>query len=338
MLGKNVFLQSRHRVGVRVGVGVIHSCIKSDGFQAMPSQTRGANMQVRFAIDSKQEDGAQLPGSSKMWVTTEKAAAARKLLRCLLGCIEIVQLPLTHKERLFKFLGAGKGPHHIQCHVTRENFDLLMAELLSLTRAPIPANLSWVFLAVRHSLPRESMHQPQGLTIVCLFPISAQVSRRVMDTHYQFDGGWRTDGLFLWLGQEQRKGHLEVVRALEDCCNSYQAVLIFTRTSQGSQHTFIGRARGFLPIAEQQVEQRQPFRAAIMVDSVGPFRMTDNVLYPGDLIGAKQGATKGDVHAALGLNPPRHYSSRGYSVSSVAGQCNVIHSPLGVLMNSLESK
>ena len=272
-----------------------------------------------------------------MWVAQEKAQQARDVVQKLSHCIRQIPLSQTHRRDLDKFLGTNKCVPQPQQLPSRELFDALMAQLLSVTALPIPTKLNRVILAVRHALP---LRYPQPLSnhlrVVCLFPVSAAVDRKAMGTHYQFDGGWCTDGLFLWLGQEQRKGHLEVINALEDCCNSYQAVLLFTRTSQGSRHTFVGRARGFLPVADQQPEHRQPYRAALMMDVITPFRFKsdegDFTLHPGHQVGQP---TKAAVHSLLCLKPPNQYRYCGYSVSTVNGECQIIQSPLSVICCSV---
>jgi len=295
---------------------------------------------VTFSIGTKERDGDLLPGSSKMWVSIEKADMVADLAARLYSCTSAVPLPDPQRLQLTEYLGTSRVVDIAeQLTVSRGMFDTTFATLLNLTHMPIPQRLRKVIIALRHALPGPTacLGPSLDLKIVCLFPVSACETSRIAGHTWQFDSGFRTDGLFLWLGQQQRKGHLEVLEALEDCCGIQQAVLVFTRRKQkGSPHTFIGRARGYLPVAAQISEARQPYRAALLLDTKSIFEMHTDDGYrslapgwksPGPLFNKKS------IHSFLGLAPAGRYVNMGYSLSLVKGSCKEIATPLSLLYN-----
>ena len=283
------------------------------------------NPGVRFTADCKEEDGALVKSNVKMWVSGGKGARVADLLQQLRACISRVHLPAQAGQQLEAYLGNSPPGDSADSPRNRETFDRLMSNFLHLVGLPLPVALRPVVLAVRHSLPCgfPPPIRPGFLTVVCLFPISPSAAR---NRRYHFDGGWCVDGLFLWLGQEQRQGHMEVVDVLENCCGGGQAVLVFGRTSQSSRHTYVGRARGFIPLCNQDIALRQPVRLAMMLDTSSPFCLGEAVLHPGQM---SENPTKASVHNQLGLSPPRKYDRCGYSVSHVSGQeCHLMLPPL----------
>ena len=275
---------------------------------------------VTFAPDSKSTDGDVAPGKNPMWLSASKANRVKDLLATVHECLASVNLSRRHKNALVKHLGltgvAGAS-------VGRDAFDACMSELIQTAGTQIPNFLRPVVLALRHALFHPPSQVPAGcVKVVCLFPVAASAAPKVSDRRYQFDSGWRSDGLFLWLGQRKRRGHLEVLQALEDPCGPSQAVLLFTRPRQsGCRHTFVGRVRGYLPVAEQDASACTPFRAALMLDASQPFELfqdgADSILLPPG--GTSSTTTKASVHQALGVQPASKYDRQGFSVSVVPG-------------------
>lgn len=285
---------------------------------------------ISFSADTKTEDGTMLGGSVRMWVTGEKARRVVAMVQRLMTCISDVAMPPEVAQKVLTYFGDCGRTSAEYVPQTREAFDVVVAEILEATSIPLPGHLRKSMLGIRHALPTLTTAALPANTVrvVCLFPISPAVDSCVMGRRYHFDSGFCADGLFLWLGQEQRQGHVEVVDALENCCASYQAVLVFTRTCQTSRHCYVGRARGFLPISSQDVKLRQPARLGLLLDTSSPFCIGDTVLWPGQL---SQKPTKASVHQYLGLVPSKKYDRCGYSVSCVPGECPLIMSPMATL-------
>lgn len=258
-------------------------------------------------------------------------ARIKGLLAQLSACLRVADIPSHKKVELCKFLGLKTlNASWISCIAAdRQSFDTLIGTLLRLTGFAIPIPLRFTIVAVRHCLPwSPPTLVPNGdVKVVCLFPIAASASPRVLGHQYQFDSGWRTDGLFLWLGQRERKGHLEVQEALEDCCGPHQAVLLFTRPRQCASHTFVGRVRGYLPVSDQDSATKSPFRAALMLDTLSPFQLTTAsgkvIMEPGC---KPPGTSKTRVCQYLGLEPPARYARQGFCVASLSGRYNAIRS------------
>lgn len=284
---------------------------------------------ISFSADTKTEDGSMLSGSVRMWVSCEKARRAQESVRRIMSCIADVRMPTEAASKLMTFFGECERSLD-PIPQTREAFDCAMSEFLGAIGLPLPGPLRKIIIGIRHALPTLiTANLPAEIVrVVCLFPISPAVDSQVMGRNYNFDSGFCADGLFLWLGQQQRQGHVEVVDALENCCASYQAVLVFTRTCQTGKHCYVGRARGYFPICNQDSSLRQAARLGLLLDTSSPFCIGGAVLWPGQL---SQKPTKASVHQYLGLSPPKRYDKCGYSVSYRSGECSLIMSPMATL-------
>ena len=275
---------------------------------------------VSFAPNAKLEDGELLPGSIKLWASAQKAASVRLLLARLAPCFVSSHAKV---RELSQFLGIPTT-QPVAPPLTRSDFDWCLTELLQLTRMPFPAHMRQTVLALRYDRPCTGPQRPPatGLArVVCLFPMAACARVRVHEHRYQYDSGWRTDGMFLWVGQRKRKGHVEVRTALDDCCGTRQAVLMFTRPTQASVFTYLGRVRGYLPVADQDPATGQPWRAALALDASAPFELlNDDRCYRMAAGWSSQSPTKRSVCEALGLTPPARYHRLGYNVTDIPGE------------------
>lgn len=277
---------------------------------------------VSFTPDTKLEDGELAPGKNPMWLSASKVVRVRELLSVIRSCCDAINLPARHSAAFTEHFGLGKVPPAGQGPRDRATLDACIGELVAAGLLSIPFALRPVLLAVRHALPFEAAEVPTGsVRVVCLFPVAADATPKVHSKKYQFDGGWRSDGLFLWLGQRQRRGHVEVRQALEDPYGPSQAVLLFTRPQQDSKHTFVGRVRGYLPVAEQDPATSSPFRAALSVDTTETFELTldgehNLSLTPG---WTSPATSKASVHTSMGLQPAKKYHRQGFSVTTAQG-------------------
>lgn len=277
---------------------------------------------VSFASDTKLEDGELAPGKNPMWLSASKVVRVRELLAVIRSCCEAINLPDRHSARFTEHLGLGKVAPAAHSPRDRVTLDACIQELVAAGLLSIPFALRPVLLAVRHALPFKAVEVPLGcVRVVCLFPVAACATPKVHSKKYQFDGGWRSDGLFLWLGQRQRRGHVEVQQALEDPYGPSQAVLLFTRSQQDSKHTYVGRVRGYLPVAEQDPATSSPFRAALSMDTSETFELTLDgdhslSLAPG---WTSPASSKASVHASMGLQPAGRYHRQGFSVTTARG-------------------
>ena len=292
---------------------------------------------VRFENNCKSEDGVLFSGSSRMWLPAHSGLRLKPVLEGLWQCFRFVPLPLKVLNKLEKFLGRPEQTNlMIDIRADRQTFDQLLADFLNITRVPIPTALHNTIIAARHSLSGAISSAVSGqATVVCLFPVSACRQRWVEDRSYQYDGGWRTDGLWLWLGQKRRSSHEEVLKILENACGAAQAVLVFSRRRQsGTPHVFVGRAQGYLPVAAQDPSLQQPYRAALMMDTTTPFEIVHGGrcfrMCPGWQTSAGN-YNKDTVHAELGLQPPQKFKRWGWSISVVHGSCNLVPRPIDVV-------
>lgn len=272
---------------------------------------------VSFEHGSKSEDGYLTPGSCRVWISGADAEEVKQAVRLLGRCVQAAGL--QHEALLLHYFGADAeaGPALLD----RRMFDGLVAFFLSLAKQEIPARLRRLVLAVRHEMPIPRSPVPaRDCTLVCLFPVAPANPREHWAVNYNYEGGWGSDGLFRWSGQRKRRGHLEVCEALEDCCGPHCAVLVFRRASQRGRHVYVGRARGYLPVADQIPDAGQPFTAGLELDTRSVFQTDDVNLFPG---WASPEPNKESVWRALRTEPPPRYRMFGYSVSKIPGECHV---------------
>lgn len=271
---------------------------------------------VSFDDGCKSQDGYLTPGSCRVWIAGVDADEVKHVVRLLGRCVQAAGL--QHQALLLHYFGASADAGPVL--LDRRMFDRLLAFFLGLAKQEIPSRLRRLLLAVRHEMPLpRSPVAASNCTLVCLFPIAPADPREHWALNYNYEGGWGSDGLFRWSGQRKRQGHTEVCQALEDCCGPQCAVLVFRRATQRSRHVYVGRARGFLPVAEQVPELGQPFTAGLELDTSGVFRTDDVELFPG---WASPETNKESVWRALCTEPPPRYRMFGYSVSKIPGECH----------------
>ena len=252
-------------------------------------------------------------GKEKIWIPGAKRERYLDAVQLLHGCVCAADCPGS--EKLLWFFGCS-GTAAAQL-VTRQSFDEAVAVFLDSIVRGIPNKLTRNVLALRHEMLSDSIEfQRHSSHLVCLFPIAPCDPKESWSLRYAFQSGWRTDKLFHWCGQRKGSGHREVQRALEDCSGPQCAVLVFRRDSQRSPHTFVGRARGYLPLCDQDVASGHPFQAALMLDTVSPVRTDAATMEPG---WQSPAANKKSVWEALHTHVHGRYRMQGYSVSRISG-------------------
>ena len=271
--------------------------------------------------ECKLVDGFLTPGSVKVWVPGPPPPCIPGLLLKIARCVNQAALPQA--QHLHRYFGSPRTA--VPGSVDRDVFDQLLINFVNLAQQEIPSNLRKLVLAVRHEMPagRTPSASP-GCRIVCLFPVAPALQRVSWYGAVRYSSGWTTDGLFQWCGQRKHHGHLKVQSALEDCCGAHCAVLVFRRDKQDGPHKFVGRAQGYLPLAEQDSALDQPFRAGLLVDTQTPFKTPSLELYPGWTSPEKN---KLSVWSALGIVPGRAHLFTSYSDSVISETCEAISRP-----------
>lgn len=252
-------------------------------------------------------------GKVKTWIPSTKQRRYLEAVGVLGGCLSAADFAGVEKLR-WLFGCPDVAPAQA---VTRRQFDEAVAVFLDCIGRAIPNKLTRLVLALRHEMLSEAIEFKQDSShLVCLFPIAPGEPKESWSLRYAFESGWRTDRLFHWCGQRKGTGHREVQRALEDCSGPQCAVLVFRRDSQRSPHTFVGRARGYLPLCDQDVASEHPFQAALMLDTVSPVRTDDATIEPG---WQSPAANKQSVWEALHTDVHGRYRMQGYSISRISG-------------------
>lgn len=288
---------------------------------------------VTFASHSKADDGFLTRGKDKTWLPANKATSYTAAVDVLGGCVAAADL--DRSDELHRFFGTRPDtpPHPI----TRPQFDGALTTFLEVVGRSLPSRLSRLVVNLRHEMLAEGISFDLTTSrLVCLFPVAPADPREAWSNRFCFDSGWRKDGLFLWCGQKTGNGHSHVQRALEDCCGPQCAVLVFRRDSQRSCHVFVGRARGYLPLCDQDVTKARPFQAALMLDTKNPVRTNDTVLEPG---WRSPQANKQSVWEMLRTVVHNRYRMQGYSVSSMAGEALLFCCPgrMGAVLRRVRS-